>query len=275
MQNREITYYYLLADDILNHYYSLADGIPEDSFVKSGLEQKHLIHFNVHANNNAFLTHLAEQSDLKNLTTILQKQLARYLEHADGNSHDLKIGWLKQTVKICKDAYHQRKKKSQIWLEAAEWCEKELTENLKTILGQQINGNSGEPKGGLDSKLETQKKKAIDPKGKNKVKLYSHRQIAIACWAMRVLLKKDNAPKILKKYSTNKSVAKLLREQINSPSTLTKLTHNKTSDTKHLKSLIAAKELINGTRVVQNKQEAITKITRIITAFQTSYESEY
>lgn len=142
MQNREITYYYLLADDILNHYYSLADGIPEDSFVKSGLEQKHLIHFNVHANNNAFLTHLAEQSDLKNLTTILQKQLARYLEHADGNSHDLKIGWLKQTVKICKDAYHQRKKKSQIWLEAAEWCEKELTESLKAPLGQQANQNS-------------------------------------------------------------------------------------------------------------------------------------
>lgn len=152
MQNREITYYYLLADDILNHYYSLADGIPEDSFVKSGLEQKHLIHFNVHANNNAFLTHLAEQSDLKNLTTILQKQLARYLEHADGNSLELKKGWLKQTIKICKDAYYHRKKKSQIWLEAAEWCEKELTENLKTPLGQQANKNSGKPEGGPDSK---------------------------------------------------------------------------------------------------------------------------
>lgn len=149
MQNREITYYYLLADDILNHYYSLADGMPEDSFVKSGLEQRHIIHYNVHANNNAFLTHLAEQSDLKNLAGILQKQLARYLKHVDGDSIELKKGWLKQTIKICKDAYHQRKRKYQIWLEAADWCKKELTKNLKTPPGQQANKNPEKSKGGL------------------------------------------------------------------------------------------------------------------------------
>ena len=61
---------------------------------------------------------------------------------------------------------------------------------------------------------------------------------------------------------------KLLAKKINSTKKLTKICENKTVNTKHLKDLNRAKQLICG----KKDEKAVTEIERIITAFESAYD---
>ncbi|HEX7414177.1 MAG TPA: hypothetical protein VF411_09035, partial [Bacteroidia bacterium] len=100
---------------------------------------------------------------------------------------------------------------------------------------------------------------------------YSHKQIAIAHVVMNITITKENAASILKKYSILKSIDKLIQKRITKTSELTKLSENKTTDTKHLKDLQAAERLVCGTK----NKNAKADIKRIIAAFRTSYNNKY
>lgn len=103
---------------------------------------------------------------------------------------------------------------------------------------------------------------------KSKKQQFSLRQIAIAYSVMGVLIDKDKAPGILKKYSTYTSGAKLVQKRINKLKTLTVASDNKTTNTKHLKDLTEAKRLISGTKNAKAKIE----IARIIQEFEAAYQ---
>jgi hypothetical protein len=100
---------------------------------------------------------------------------------------------------------------------------------------------------------------------------YSHKQIAIAYIVIGKQITSENVSEILNKHSTLKSTQKLLQKRITNVTELTKLSGNKTSDTKHLKDLQAAKRLIMG---MKNKK-ATHNISQFITAFTTSYNNNY
>ena len=108
-------------------------------------------------------------------------------------------------------------------------------------------------------------------KTQSKNKNFSHRQIAIAYCVLNIVITSENAKEILQKYSQTRSTAKLLQKRINKASELTKISENKTTDTKYLQDLKEAKRLISG---IKNKK-ANTDIDRIITAFQTAYDNHY
>lgn len=99
---------------------------------------------------------------------------------------------------------------------------------------------------------------------------YSQRQVAIAYWAMGKLIDKDNYQELLKKYTNTISI-KILEKRIYKGTDLTNLSENKTTDTKHLNDLLAAKRLLIS---VKNKK-GISEIKPIIKAFQTSYNFKY
>lgn len=107
--------------------------------------------------------------------------------------------------------------------------------------------------------------------GEKQKKNYSQRQITIAYCVTNELITTENAAKILSTYSDTKSVEKFLTKRIFRVSDLTKLSGNKTTDTKHLNDLKAAKRLISG----RKNKKAITDISRIITAFETAYNNRY
>jgi hypothetical protein len=118
------------------------------------------------------------------------------------------------------------------------------------------------------------KTKATQQKGSLKSKKsnsYSHKQIAIAYSVMDITISKENAGKILKEHSTLKSTDKLIQKRINRPSELTKLSENKTVDSKHLKDLYEAERLIMG----KKNEKAKAGIKLIIKAFETSYQKTY
>jgi hypothetical protein len=111
-----------------------------------------------------------------------------------------------------------------------------------------------------------------NPKNKIKENInFSHKQIAIAYHVMGIQITPKNAHEILKKYPNIKSVATLLRKRVYRTSDLTKISQNKSTDTKHLDDLKAAKRLVSG----KNIKKAETDINRIITAFETAYEKQY
>lgn len=100
---------------------------------------------------------------------------------------------------------------------------------------------------------------------------YSLRQINIAYVVMGTFINSENAKQILKKHSQYKSVPKFLAKRINKVSDLNKLSGNKTTDTKHLNDLKAAKRLLSDMK----KKQAITDIKRIISAVEISFDSKY
>ena len=102
-------------------------------------------------------------------------------------------------------------------------------------------------------------------------KNFSHKEIAIAYFVMEILITPENADGILKKHSQYKSVDKLLQNRVSTVSVLTKLTENKTADTKHFNTLKNAKRLISG---MKNKV-AVTAITRIISTFEANYVAKH
>jgi len=100
---------------------------------------------------------------------------------------------------------------------------------------------------------------------------YSHKQIAIAYCIMGISITPENAFEILKEHSLHKSASTLLRKRISKTSELTKISENKTADTKHLNDLKAAKRLMSG----KKNKKAERWVNDIITAFQTAYNKKY
>lgn len=100
---------------------------------------------------------------------------------------------------------------------------------------------------------------------------YSHKQIAIAHFILKKTITAENAKSILNQYSENKSIAKLLTKRISKASELTKISENRTVDTKHSKDLDAAKRLIRG----EKNKTALNDINNVIVAFKNNYDMKY
>jgi hypothetical protein len=120
--------------------------------------------------------------------------------------------------------------------------------------------------------IETATKKNADA---DISKAYSQKQIAIAYEFMKIIITSQNAIGILKRHSKTTSTTKLLTKRINNVSDLTKLSGNKTADTKHLNDLKAAKRLMSGIKKQGKNKNAVADIDRIINAFQASYDKTY
>lgn len=121
-----------------------------------------------------------------------------------------------------------------------------------------------------NSEIKTEQLKPIK-KQSAKTNSYSIKQIAIAYSIMNILITSENAETILKKHSNFISASKLLQKRISKVSELSKISENKTVDTKHLKDLQAAKRLMSGMK----NTKAINDIDRVITAFTTAYNNKY
>ncbi len=110
---------------------------------------------------------------------------------------------------------------------------------------------------------------------KNRVKKnsenFSLRQIAIAYSVLDIQINSKNARSILAKHSNLTSIDKLLSKRILRPSELTKISDNRTKDSKHLKDLLAAKRLVSGMKITQG----LKSIDRIIIAFQNNFNNKY
>lgn len=100
---------------------------------------------------------------------------------------------------------------------------------------------------------------------------FSLRQIAIAHCILKIVINRENANTILKKYSKLKSIDKLIQKRINKSKDLLKVSDNKTAATKHLNDLNEAKRLISGTK----DKNAKIEIERIITEFKKEYDLKY
>jgi hypothetical protein len=117
----------------------------------------------------------------------------------------------------------------------------------------------------ISPKLDNKK-----PKPSKGNKSYSLRQVCIAYHFMGGVTK-ENAAKLLKLHTTYKSVSKLLQKANIKRKELTALSEHKSTDTKHLKDLLAAKRLISG----KKKPEALKLISDIISQFQAKYDDIY
>ena len=85
---------------------------------------------------------------------------------------------------------------------------------------------------------------------------------------MGITITEKNAMSILEKHSQTKSL-KILQKLITKNKQLTSLSESKTVNTKHLNDLKEARRLLSGIK----KKTALTDIDRIITAFNTAYQS--
>jgi hypothetical protein len=101
-------------------------------------------------------------------------------------------------------------------------------------------------------------------------KSYSHKQITIAYYLMGIQIDASNANEILKEHSELRSTGKLLQKRVTNNSELSKLTGNKSADTKHLKDLEAAERLVSG----KNNKTALSSIKAIITAFKSNRSNQ-
>lgn len=108
-----------------------------------------------------------------------------------------------------------------------------------------------------------------EKKGKNEKK-YSQRQVAIAYFIKGVLINEDNYLELLEKHTSTKS-KKILQKRINRTSDLTRLSFNKTTDTKHLNDLFEAKRLLSGMK----DKSAVKSLNSIISTFQSNYNIKY
>jgi len=167
MKNREITYYSLLSSENLRHIENVADTMDAASFIALRFEEKWFCHLWIGANNEAFLSHISEQTDLQKIDKILGEQIKLYARKK-GVGHEKNKGdfygtykackdWLTHTIFICRNEYENTK--NEVFAEAAKWCydwqnewletfnpyspmeEKELGKDLKTPLWQQLNEN--------------------------------------------------------------------------------------------------------------------------------------
>ena len=165
MANREITYYSLLSSENLRHIEQMADTMDEQSFVTLGFEQKWFHHLWIGANNEAFLEHISQQTDLAKLDMILGEQLKLYArKQGEGYEQDkgdfygtykARKDWLNHTIFICRNEYNQTP--NEVFNEVVKWCVdwqnewletfnpyspnelKEMSKDLKTPLWEQLN----------------------------------------------------------------------------------------------------------------------------------------
>lgn len=101
---------------------------------------------------------------------------------------------------------------------------------------------------------------------------YTQRQVAIAYSFLpnEYLITPKNYSGILKKHTKTTS-SKILQKRINRPSELTKLSENKSTDTKTKEDLMQAKRLLSG----MNDSEAIKRIDDVINTFLANYNLKY
>jgi hypothetical protein len=88
---------------------------------------------------------------------------------------------------------------------------------------------------------------------------------------MEVRLTSENGAELLRLHTRHTSVPALLKKVVPVTSDLTKLSQNKTTNTKRLNDLKEAKRLIIG----KKNKEALSRITHTIKQFQTNYDSRY
>ena len=106
---------------------------------------------------------------------------------------------------------------------------------------------------------------------------FGNKAVCIAYFFMGEILDDKIGAKALE-YSNNKNVRKLLDSRISSRVEMIKLIKNKSSDTKHIKSLFQAIEFI---KVYQwfthgeNKEIAIAKINTVIAEFKEKFDTYY
>ncbi len=115
-------------------------------------------------------------------------------------------------------------------------------------------------------KANTKVKKVVTQNANN----FSQKQIAIAYFMLRITITEDNYLSILKKHSQTTS-NKILQKRVSKSSDLTSLKYNRTSDTKHLNDLKAAKRLLSGMK----KEKEIKALEDYISTFKAKYEAHY
>ena len=117
-----------------------------------------------------------------------------------------------------------------------------------------------------------EKKLGIDVKKKHnsKVNRYSLKEVKIAYFCLKEMITNQNYSSILKKYTCHTS-NKILQNPITKTSDLTATRENKAADTKHLKSLEAAKRLLSGIK----NQSAIKTLNQAISTFESNCSLKY
>jgi hypothetical protein len=122
-----------------------------------------------------------------------------------------------------------------------------------------------------DDKPSGKIKKAKDKSDQNDNK-YTLRQVAIAYSFLGgdYLITSHNYLEIVEKYTTSKS-NKILQKRINNPSDLTKLSGNKSTDTRTKNDLMGAKRLLSGI----DDSKAIKGIDDVINTFLNNYNLKY
>ncbi|AXT56219.1 hypothetical protein J8L88_12540 [Aquimarina sp. MMG015] len=99
---------------------------------------------------------------------------------------------------------------------------------------------------------------------------FSQKQIAIAYFIKGIVITSDNYLEILRKHSSTKS-EKILQKRIYKPNELTRLSQNKTTDSKHLKDLQEAKRLLNNLK----DTKAVNDLEAVISTFTSNYNANY
>jgi hypothetical protein len=128
------------------------------------------------------------------------------------------------------------------------------TEELKTVI-------KGKPAQNPDC-LNTKKQHSNN---------YSQKQIAIAYCIMGIAITSQNAAELLLQHSQTRSSSKLMQKRIFRSNDLTKISGNKTTDTKHLQDLQAVELLLSSIKDMSYRND----ITAVIQAFEKAYHAKY
>lgn len=98
---------------------------------------------------------------------------------------------------------------------------------------------------------------------------YSVKQIGIAYFFLNIMITKENAVELAKRYNPKINSSKLYQKRVSKASDLTSLPPDKSAATKHLQDLRAAKRLVSGT----NNKNALSSADTVLAAFEAKYNS--
>lgn len=120
--------------------------------------------------------------------------------------------------------------------------------------------------------IESEKKKnnSNSKKKKKENSKYKPKEIKIAYFCLKKDITDDNYLEILNKYSDSRS-NKILQYPICKTSDLTRLSENKSADTKHFTALKNARNLLSGI----NDYNALKSINEFISTFEANYKNHY
>ena len=110
----------------------------------------------------------------------------------------------------------------------------------------------------------------VKKKHNSKVNRYSLKEVKIAYFCLGEMITNQNYSSILKTHTVHTS-NKILQNPITKNSDLTAIRENKAADTKHLKSLEAAKRLLSGIK----NQSAIKTLNQAISTFESNCSLKY